>query len=132
MKHSQVIGVVAVLAMIGICFMPWSFIPGRDITITGMNEAVKNYGRPGVLHIYLGAACLLLFIIPKIWAKRINVFIAGMLMAWSIRNYILITSCYLGECPEKKAGIFLLVASAAVILLMSFLPKLPLPVQAKD
>lgn len=129
MKYSQYIGIAAVAGMILICFMPWSFVADRNITITGMNEAVENYGRPGLVNIYLSSVCLLLFLIPRIWAKRLNVFIAGMLMAWSIRNYILITSCYLGDCPEKKAGIFLLLLTSALILLMSLLPKIALPTE---
>ena len=77
MKHSQLIGIIAVLALIGICFVPWSFIPSKNIVITGFQSAGTDFGRPGYLNIILSTVCLLFFAIPKIWAKRANVFIAA-------------------------------------------------------
>ena len=69
---------------------------------------------------------MLLFLLPKIWAKRTNLFIAALGLAWSIRNFLLVTSCLMGECPEKKAGIFLLLLCAALVLLMTLFPKIEL------
>lgn len=125
MKYSQTIGVLAALALIGICFLPWSYIAVRNITLTGMNTTGTNFGKPGLLNIILAVISIIFFSVPRIWAKRTNIFICMFGFAWSIRNYILLTTCYLGDCPEKKAGIFLLVTACFIMMLMSFLPKLP-------
>jgi hypothetical protein len=124
MKHSQLIGIIAVLALIGICFMPWVFIASKNIIVTGFEAPDTSFGRPGYLNVILSTVCLIFFIIPKIWAKRTNVFIAAINLAWAFRNYLLLSSCLLGECPEKKAGLYLLLLVAGVIQVMALLPKL--------
>ena len=124
MKHSQLIGILAVLALIGICFLPWSYIPSKEITITGFNSEGTQFGKPGYLNVILSSVCLLLFSLPKIWAKRTNVFIAAINLAWAVRNYFLLSSCLLGECPEVKPGLYLLIIATVIIQLMALLPKI--------
>jgi len=45
-------------------------------------------------------------------------------MAWTVRNYILLTRCYGGDCPEKEAGLYVLLAASALMLLMAFVPDI--------
>ncbi len=127
MKYAQLIGIIAAAAIIGICYLPWSYIASQQITITGLSAAGTDFGRPGMMNIYLCSACILLFIIPKIWAKRTNIFIAGINMAWSFRNFLVLSTCLAGECPEKLYGLWLLQAASAVVLLATFFPKIKLP-----
>ena len=61
-----------------------------------------------------------------------NVFIAAINFAWAIRNYILLTTCQAGECPEKRAGLYLLLIATFIIQLMVFFPKIALPKQKQD
>ena len=124
MKYSQLLGCVAVCLLAVVCYMPWSYIPEKDITVTGMSAPGTIYGKPGLMHFVLGVFLLFFFIIPKIWAKRINVFIAAINLAWSIRNYILLSTCYMGVCPQRKSGLFLELLLCISILLMSFFPDL--------
>ena len=107
MKHSQTIGCVLVILLAGACYLPWSFIPGRNILITGMSAPGTMYGKPGLMHFVLGVILIFFFIIPKVWAKRVNVFIGAINLAWAIRNFILLSTCYMGECPEKKIGLYI-------------------------
>jgi hypothetical protein len=131
MKHSQLIGIVAVLAVIGICFIPWSYIPSKNIIVSGFQSTGTDFGKPGYLNMLLSSVCLLFFAIPKIWAKRTNVFIAAINLAWAIRNYLLLGSCLLGECPVLKPGIYLLLLATAVIQVMALLPKINLGQEKK-
>ncbi|MEP6846156.1 MAG: hypothetical protein ABI861_09135 [Panacibacter sp.] len=124
MKHSQLIGIIAVLVLFGICFMPWIFIASQNITVTGFQSAGTSFGKPGYLNVVLSSVCLILFALPKIWAKRTNVFIAAINLAWAFRNYLLLNTCLLGECPEKKAGLYLLLLASGIIQVMALLPKL--------
>jgi len=126
MKYSQTIGVIAVLALTGICFMPWVYIASQNITVTGLHSTGTFFGRPGLASIALGIVSAILFIIPKVGAKRTNFFVATIGFAWSIKNYIVMTGCLAGDCPEKKAGIFLQLVVALIIMVMTFLPKMDL------
>lgn len=92
-----------------------------------MSAPGTMFGKPGLMHFVLGLPLIIFFIIPKIWAKRINVFAGAINLAWSVRNYILLTTCFMGECPEKKAGLILALALSAYILVMTFFPKITLP-----
>jgi len=129
MKYSQLLGLLACIGEIIASFMPWVFVAEKHLLISGINEAVPNFGKPGMFNIVLSTIIGILFIIPKIWAKRTNVFIAAINLAWSFRNYLVITACRAGECPEKRAGIYLLLCLSVFILLMSFLPSIKVPAQ---
>jgi hypothetical protein len=127
MKHSQTIGIIAALAIIAVCFMPWVILPVRQQTITGMDATGTDFGKPGLLNIVISGATILFFLVPRIWAKRTNVFLAAVNLAWSVRNYLLVSTCLMGECPSKQPALFVLLFLALVVQLMSFLPKIPLP-----
>jgi hypothetical protein len=122
MKYSQLIGCIAVAVLAGICYLPWSFIPEKNIVITGMSAPGTVFGKPGLMHFVLGLILILFFILPKVWAKRLNLFIGAINFAWSIRNFILLTTCYMGECPMKKPGLYLELLFCILIFIMTFLP----------
>jgi hypothetical protein len=44
--------------------------------------------------------------------------------SWSIRNYILVSTCLMGECPEKQPALYALVIASSIVMLMTLLPKL--------
>lgn len=127
MKYSQQIGIIAVLALAIVCFIPWVYIASVNITVTGFNADGTNFGKPGLVAVVLSAISAIFFLVPKIWAKRTNVFLSAVVFAWSIKNFMLITACLAGDCPEKKAGIYLQVLFSSIILLMALLPKITLP-----
>jgi len=129
MKYSQQIGIVAVLLLVAVCYIPWVYINASpvNITVTGLHAEGTNFGKPGLMSIVLGGVCVIFFLMSKIWAKRTNVFLAAIVFAWSIKNYLVITACYAGDCPEKRAGIYLQVLFSFLIMLMALLPKIQLP-----
>jgi hypothetical protein len=45
-------------------------------------------------------------------------------MAYTVKSYILYTSCYNAYCPEKRAGIFLIVGLSIALLIVSFFPDI--------
>jgi hypothetical protein len=123
MKYANYIGVAASLALIIFCFVPWVYIGYIKTTITGLTTSHTNFGRPGAMHIILAFLSIILFLLNKVWATRANVFIVALNFAWSLRNFLLITQCEFGECPEKKFGIYAVIALSFIILLMGLLPK---------
>jgi hypothetical protein len=130
MKYSQIIGIIAALSIIGICYLPWVFIEGQNITLSGVNGYVsKNLylGKPIIFYLLFLSIMIIFFMLPKIWAKRTNVFLGAIVLGYSIYNYLLFTLCREGECPEKKNGIYLLLVSALIVQFMTFFPKIALP-----
>ncbi len=96
----------------------------KNITITGLSAPGTMFGKPGLMHFILGVPLIIFFLIPKIWAKRINVFTAAINLAWSFRNYILLTTCFMGECPEKKFGLIVELALCSFILTITLFPRI--------
>ena len=125
MKYSQQIGIAAAIALIVCCFFPWSVIVSKNLSISGFAAEGTSFGRPGLFHLIFCSAAILFFSIPRIWAKRTNVFIGAINLAWAIRNYILVSSCMLGECPEKQPALYAILAFAIIIQLMVLFPKMP-------
>jgi len=124
MKYSQPIGIVAALAMMAVCFLPWTFIASQQITVSGFEAAGTNFGKPGLFNFTMCVIMVIMFAVPAIWSKRTNVFLAALNLAWAFRNYLLVSACMMGECPEKKPALFALLGLASILQIMALLPKL--------
>jgi hypothetical protein len=124
MKYSQLIGCIAVVVLAAVCYLPWSFIVEKNLLVTGMSAPNTIYGKPGLMHIIIGIPLIFFFIMSKIWAKRVNLLLAAINLAWSARNYILLSTCYMGQCPVLKIGLYVSILLSLLILVMSFLPDL--------
>src|SRR5262245_5922990 len=100
------IALLAPIASIIACCFPWVFIQGKSITVTGIDSTGTRFGKPGYFHFFLAVIYLLFTFIPRVWAKRWNLLIVALNIAWAARNYLIISACSGGECPEKKAGLY--------------------------
>lgn len=126
MKHSSKIGALASILVIVSCFLVWVTIPGTPIQVTGFSTEGTGFGKPGIVNSFMSVISLVLFLIPKIWAKRTNLFFAGFNLAWAFRNMILVSTCHGGDCPEKQAGLYLLMAASLIQMLMAVFPDIQL------
>ena len=124
MKYSKWLGVAGCLALIVACFMPWTYHADVGKDFTGFFSQKNTYGTPGKYIAIFAGVSAILFLIPKIWAKRIQLLVSAILMAYTIKSYILYTSCYNAYCPEKRAGIFLIVGLSIALLIVSFFPDI--------
>jgi len=124
MKHSQTIGIIAAICLMAICFLPWSYIPSHQITVSGFKAPGTDFGKPGLFNFSLSVVMGIMFAVPAIWSKRTNVLLGALNLAWAFRNYLLLSSCLMGECPEKKPALFVLVGLAIIMQIMTLLPKL--------
>lgn len=124
MKHSQTVGLIAALALIGICFLPWLTIESKNLVISGMNAKGTDFGTPGKVNVIFSVIMAVFFVLPKVWAKRTNVFIGALNFSWGIKNYLVLSACLMGECPVKMPALFALLALGAISLLMTFFPKI--------
>jgi peptidoglycan/LPS O-acetylase OafA/YrhL len=121
-KNSQWIGIAAALLLIGACFLPWAYFPDLQKDFTGFFSEKNAYGRPGKVFVFLSGSAIILFLIPKIWAKRVNIFIGAITIAFAVKCFILFSACYKGTCPEKKTGLFLVVLASALMTLAAVFP----------
>jgi hypothetical protein len=122
------VGVLAAITVIASCFMPWAYYPDVKEHFT-VFYSFKNYcGRPGVLMVPLTAIILVLMLIPKLWAKRTNIFLAALLVGYVIKTWVAFTACYNTYCPEKKLGIYLMLGATIFTLIGTIFPNTQLEV----
>ena len=126
-KMMYKIGIVAAVAIIGCCFLPWAHYNSINTTFTGFNVtkfATGNYyGRAGVPITILSVVILILMLLPQLWAKRTNLFMAALLFAYCVRTYIIFTSALFEGEVEKQVGIYMIVLLSFIMLLASLFPK---------
>ncbi len=124
MKYSQTIGIILCLFLIYCTTQPLVFIESRNWTITGWDPAGASFGQAGKFLCFFASLAILFFALPYLWAKRFNMVFASLLLAWSIRNFLILSTCQMGECPQKLWALYVCIITSAVIMLMTFLPKL--------
>ena len=115
MKYSKWIGMATCLVLIAVCFMSWTYHADVEKNFTGFFSEKDAYGKPGKFIVFFCLISFALIVVQKVWAQRVLLFVSGTLLAYTIKTYILYTSCYNAYCPEKKAGIFLLLACSVII-----------------
>ena len=123
MKYSQWIGIAAALLLIGACYLPWAYFPDLQKDFTGFFSENNAYGRPGKIFVFLCSIAIILFLIPRVWAKRANIFVGALTLAFSIKCFILYTACYRGICPDKRIGIFLILLASILMIGAAVLPN---------
>jgi hypothetical protein len=129
MKWMKWIGIAAAILLVISCFTTWVIIPSKNLVVTGVDAPGTNYGRPGYFNLLMTLFFVIFTLIPRIWAKRMNLLVAALNLAWTVRNYFVITACLAGECPEKHSGIFLLIVASVGMLVSSLFPDVRLPDQ---
>jgi hypothetical protein len=132
MKYYKVIGVVACIALFASCFMPWAYYPDLQKSFTGFFTEKNIYGRPGVVFTFFAAFSIVLIFINKIWAKRTLIFVQALNIGYLLKTYVIFTSCYKGYCPEKQYGLYLVIISSVILLVISFFPDIQLREEKKN
>lgn len=131
-KYLHWIGILACITLIISCFLPWVYfgnsnIPNEiDRTFNGFYSYQNQYGKPGKFLVFFGFITLVFMILPRIWAKRANLFICALTLAYAIKTFILFSSCYNNYCPQKLFGLYLMVTCTVFMLIASGFPDLKL------
>lgn len=123
-KILQQIGLVACIALVVSCFMPWTYHADLNESFTGFYSHDNHYGKPGMFLTVIGIAAFVFMYLPKVWAKRTNLFVCALGVGYAIKSFILFTSCYNAYCPEKKAGIYIMMTAVVIMLVASVFPDL--------
>lgn len=123
-KILQRAGITACIILVVACFMPWAYYADIHETFTGFYSFQNQYGKPGKFLTLIAIIAFALMLLPKIWAKRANLFVCALGVGYAIKTYILFTSCYNAYCPEKKAGIFIMMLATMLMLISATFPDL--------
>ncbi len=123
MKYSKWIGMFACLALVVVCFLPWTYHADLQKTFTGFFSEKNAYGKPGKYIVIFCAVAVLLFLAGKVWAQRTLLFVSGLLLSYAIKTYILYSSCYNAYCPEKLFGIYGVLICSVVIMVAAVFPQ---------
>ena len=129
MRWMKWVGLAAAILLIISCFSTWVVISSKNIIVSGVDATGTSFGKPGYFHFFFTFFFLLFTVIPKIWAKRSNLLVTALNLAWAIRNYFIITTCRGGDCPEKHAAIYLVLLASVLMLVSSLFPDVKLPVE---
>ena len=126
MRYMKWVGLFAVILLIVSCFLPWVILPSRNIIVSGVESTGTNFGKPGYTHFVLSFFFIIFHFIPRLWAKRVNLLIVALNIAWAIRNYFIISMCREGDCPEKQIGLWLVLLASALVLIAALFPDIKL------
>ncbi len=132
MKFYKIIGFTAATLMIISCFIPWTYYVDLGKSFNGFFSEKNMYGKPGMFIMFFAIASLVLIYLDKIWAKRLHIILSAVNIGYLIRIYILFTSCYNTYCPEKKAGLYLLILSSVVMMVVSLFPDMKIADSEED
>ena len=127
MRYMKWIGLAFAALLVASCFIPWVTIEGKGISIAGVNAAGTNYGKPGYFNLVMTAFFVFFTLMPRVWAKRANLLIVALNVGWSFRNFFILSACQAGECPEREAGLFLMLVSSLGMLSSALFPDMKLP-----
>ncbi|RNI34869.1 hypothetical protein EFY79_14420 [Hanamia caeni] len=126
MKYYKIIGVTAAIILFASCFMPWAYYPDLQKSFTGFFSEKNIYGRPGKVFTFFAALSIIFILINRIWAKRAVIFLQALNIGYLLKTYVIFTACYKGFCPTKQYGIYFLIFSCVLLLLISFFPDIKL------
>jgi len=132
MNWQKWVGAAACVILIVSCFIHWAYYPDIQKHFTGFDSKVylpskgrivNYYGRPGILLTFFATLCLTFHLIPKIWAKRANLLIAALCVAYAIKSYFMYSAAYTGYIPQKEAGLWIMLAATAINLIVAAIGK---------
>jgi len=131
-KYLHWVGMAACLVLIAGCFLPWGYyadpqiVREADRLFTGFYSYKQYYGKPGIIFSFFALLIVVFMLLPKIWAKRANLFMSAFMLAYGIRTFIVFSACYYNYCPQKMIGLYLMLSCTVVIMLASVFPNVSL------
>ena len=132
MKYYKQIGFLTCVLLVISCFLPWAYYPDLHTSFNGFYSEQSMYGRPGKVFIFFAVCSVILIFLDKIWAKRTLIFIAAFNLGYLIKTYVLFTSCYNTFCPQKEYGLYLLILSCCVLMIVAVFPDLKIEGNKED
>ena len=124
------LGRICCVLLIVACFMPWAYyndpaIPsGAQRTFTGFYTYQNYYGKPGKFLTYFAVFSLFFKLMPKIWAKRIDLFLCAIAAAYGLKSFFEYKGVYGGVIPVLQPGLFLMLGALLIMTATAIFPDL--------
>lgn len=127
MQSVRWLSILIAAIIITACFFTWVSVEAKDFFVGGFySSANSRFGEPGILHVAFCCIYILFLLLNKIWSIRTAFFTAAFNIAWAIRNFVVISACSGGLCPEKHTALYvILLGSILLIVLTSFIKVKP-------
>jgi hypothetical protein len=123
MQSIRWLSVLAAVVIITACFFTWVSVESKGFFIGGFFSSDNRYGEPGILQTAFSLIYIIFILLNKIWSLRTAFFVSAFNVAWAVRNYIVVSACSGGVCPEKHTGLYtILIASILIMILTPFIP----------
>jgi hypothetical protein len=87
------------------------------------------YGRPGKFLVAFAAISLVLRLLPKVWAKRTDLFLSAVILAYGLRCYFEFTGNYNGIVPIVKPAMYIILIAPLVMQAAAIFPDLKIRVK---
>jgi hypothetical protein len=91
-----------------------------------MEAAGTTYGKPGILTLFFSTIIFIFCLVPRIWAHRICMFCSALNAGWALRNFIILSVCQGGECPQRQPGFYLYFVCCILLLIAVLVQEQPL------
>jgi hypothetical protein len=131
MNHKTILHYTALLTCIALiitCFIPWVHYNSINVTFTGFN--VKPFatgvtlGKAGKIITIFTSISFVLTLLPYIASKRANMFVCALLVAYTIRTYVVFTGSLFEDEVVKLLGIYLINVFSLILMVCSIFPKI--------
>jgi hypothetical protein len=113
------------VALIVSVFFPWTLIQTKQLVIGGVNAAGTTYGKPGLLSLIFALLTILFSFVPRVWAHRICIFCSTLNSGWALRNFLLLSTCQGGECPQRQPLFYVYLISSLLLLVAVLVQEVP-------
>lgn len=132
MKYYKYLVVIASIGVIVSSFMPWTYYPDIDDTFTGFYSKDNLLGNPGYILCFFAVTSIIAAFVNKTIVKHVGLGLAAVNIAYVIKVYVSYTGCYLGTCPVKLTGIYLLILFSVVLLIAALFPDLKVKADSEE
>jgi hypothetical protein len=119
MQSIRWLAILTAAIIITACFFTWVSLDKQNYFIGGFFSSTDRFGQPGIIHVAFCSIIILFLLLNKIWSVRTAFFISAFNVAWAIKNYIVISACSSGVCPEKHTGLYTILIGSILLLMLT-------------
>jgi hypothetical protein len=120
MQSVRWLSVLTAAIIITACFFTWVSVEEKDFFVGGFYSSANNrFGEPGILQVTFCAIYILLLLANKVWSIRTAFFVSAFNIAWAVRNFVVLSTCSGGVCPEKHLALYIVLCGSIVLIVLT-------------
>jgi len=122
MQSIRWVSLLTAAIIITACFFTWVSVDSKNFFVGGFYSSVNNkFGEPGILQTTFCLIYIILLSLNKIWSIRTAFFVSAFNIAWAVRNYVVLSACSGGLCPEKHTGLYTILFGSIFLTVLTSL-----------